>query len=229
MIDFLSSKDRGVIDRGWLKSYPSFSFSSYHNPERMGFGSLVVMNEDFIAARSGFGMHGHEDMEIITYVLKGIISHEDSLGSKGEISSGMLQKMSAGTGIRHSEYNHTDEEVHLYQIWIEPDRKGLTPDYHEVDLKEMIAKPGLHELAGRDVSLPIQISQDVKLSLLKLEAQGRYDFTNVDKAWFQVLIGKGTLNEHTIENAYGISVISENLIRIKAETTLEILIFEFGG
>ncbi|HSI89643.1 MAG TPA: pirin family protein [Adhaeribacter sp.] len=131
MTDLIKAADRHHASHGWLKSYFLFSFADYYDPNNMQFGPLRVFNDDYIAPRSGFPMHPHSEMEIVTIVLKGEISHEDSLGNKKTIKAGEVQRMTAGTGITHSEKNDTDEELHLYQLWFFPNRKGLQPSYEQ--------------------------------------------------------------------------------------------------
>src|SRR5436853_5828425 len=130
MIQVHKAAERGHFDHGWLDTYHTFSFGDYYDPDQMGFRSLRVMNDDRVQPGQGFGMHGHRDMEIVTYVLEGALEHKDSLGSGSIIRAGELQRMTAGTGVRHSEFNPLDKEgVHLYQIWLLPERKGLKPSY----------------------------------------------------------------------------------------------------
>src|SRR6201997_1307155 len=137
MIQIRKAGERGHFDHGWLDNYHTFSFSGYEDPAHMGFRSLRVINDDRVAPGQGFGMHGHRDMEIVTYVLEGSLQHKDSMGTGSILRAGQLQRMTAGTGVRHSEFNPSDREaVHLYQIWLLPERKGLTPSYQELVLDE---------------------------------------------------------------------------------------------
>jgi redox-sensitive bicupin YhaK (pirin superfamily) len=136
MIQLRKSSERGLTEIDWLKSYHSFSFGNYYDPKNMGYRSLRVINEDFVAPGMGFGRHPHKNMEIVTLVLRGELRHEDSLGSSAVINKDLIQKMSAGKGIFHSEFNNSSsEEVHLYQIWIEPSETGLQPSYEEAELR----------------------------------------------------------------------------------------------
>ena len=137
MIQLRKAAERGHFDHGWLDTYHTFSFGDYYDPAHLGFRSLRVINDDRVQPGQGFGMHGHRDMEIVTYVLEGALQHKDSLGNGSIIRAGELQRMTAGTGVRHSEFNPSDKEaVHLYQIWLLPERKGLTPSYEELAVGE---------------------------------------------------------------------------------------------
>ncbi len=147
MLSIRKANERGHFDHGWLKTSHTFSFSDYYDPKFMGFGPLRVINEDFIEAGAGFPTHGHRNMEIVTYVVSGAVAHKDSTGSEGVIHPGELQKMTAGSGIRHSEFNHyKDQETHLYQIWLFPEQKGITPSYEQ---KRFAEEERHNRLAGR--------------------------------------------------------------------------------
>ena len=163
MITLRAAQDRGHAEHGWLDSWHSFSFAEYHDPRHMGFGNLRVINEDRIVPGAGFGAHGHRDMEIISYVLSGAIAHADSMGHQGAIPAGDVQHMSAGTGVRHSEFNHSQSQpAHFLQIWIEPYATGLAPGYSQKTFAEADKRGRLCRIAGpvgteaRDGALPIQ-------------------------------------------------------------------------
>jgi redox-sensitive bicupin YhaK (pirin superfamily) len=165
VVKIRKSKERGFAEHGWLQSYHTFSFADYYDPNHMGFGSLRVINQDTIAAQSGFPTHPHRDMEIITYVYRGVLEHRDSLGNIGQIHHGEIQRMSAGTGIRHSEYNPSKTEVtELLQIWIQPSQMNVPPSYEQIDLKEELKIQNWVLLASKDNSRSTaRISQDAEI------------------------------------------------------------------
>src|SRR5215469_14387876 len=172
MIRVRKAAERGHFDHGWLDTYHTFSFGDYYDPRQMGFRALRVINEDRVQPGQGFGMHGHRDMEIVTYVLEGALAHKDSMGNGSIIKRGALQRMSAGTGIRHSEFNPSDREwVHLYQIWLLPDRQGLPPSYEQKAFPEEERRGTLRQVAsptGEHGALTIH--QDAWLYLATLPA-----------------------------------------------------------
>jgi redox-sensitive bicupin YhaK (pirin superfamily) len=233
MIRIRKSAERGHFDHGWLKTYHTFSFSRYYDPRHMNFRALRVMNEDWIEPGRGFGAHPHEDMEILTYVLSGALAHRDSLGTGCVIRPGELQRMSAGTGITHSEANPSaTEPVHLYQIWLVPDREGHTPSYEQRpfpesgrrDRLQLVASPG-----GEDGSLTIH--QDTRLYLGSLDpgttvthaiAPGRH-------TWLQVVRGEVMLNGSPLSEGDGAAVSEEPSITIAAQgPSSEVLLFDLA-
>jgi hypothetical protein len=229
MIRIRRADERGHYDHGWLNTWHTFSFADYYDPENTQFRSLRVMNEDRIAARRGFPAHGHRDMEIITYVMEGAIEHRDSLGSHGVIKPGIVQRMSAGTGITHSEANPSDETTHLYQIWIMPRERGIKPSYEERAL------PGFDH-AGKLVLVAspegaegsTTINADARLYAAKLKAGQKvdYDLPQSHGAWVQVTRGKVALNGETLDTADGAAVEGLKELRIEADTDAEILLFD---
>lgn len=231
MIRLRKSTDRGHFNHGWLDTYHSFSFSEYHDPQHMGFRSLRVINEDRVLGGQGFGMHPHRDMEILTSVLSGALEHRDSLGNGEVLRPGEFQRMSAGTGIRHSEFNPSDTEpVHLYQIWILPERKGLTPSYEQKRFDP--AEPGTWRLVashdGRDGSL--RISQDVRV-LRASPAAGTsltYPLHPERHAWLQVMSGKVTLGVHSLSVGDGAAVSEEGPLEISVHEGSELMLFDMG-
>jgi redox-sensitive bicupin YhaK (pirin superfamily) len=224
--------DRGHFDHGWLDTFHTFSFSRYHDPRNMGFRTLRVINEDRIAAGQGFGTHGHRDMEIVTYVLEGALAHRDSLGSGDVLGPGELQRMTAGTGITHSEYNASESDpVHLYQIWLLPEREGLKPSYEQKAFPEAGRRNRLQLVAspsGEDSSLTIR--QDARLYLASLDA-GR-EVTrelNPDRhTWVQVLRGEASLNGNTLLGGDGAALSDESALVLRAQGPSEVLVFDLA-
>lgn len=198
MIDIRLGQDRGSANFGWLKSYHTFSFGNYYDPRYMSFASLRVMNEDFIQPGQGFGTHGHQDMEIITYVLEGALEHQDSLGNGSIIRPGDVQRMTAGTGIQHSEYNPSSSDpVHLLQIWIVPNTEGLEPGYEQTHVAISEQKNHLHLLGSRKgQARSVTIHQDVNLYASQLSQTGSIAHSLPDQrvAWLHVAKGAVQLN-----------------------------------
>jgi redox-sensitive bicupin YhaK (pirin superfamily) len=232
MIAVRQSKDRGHQNYGWLDTYHTFSFADYYDPAQMGFRSLRVMNEDRVAPGMGFGMHGHRDMEIVTYVLSGALEHKDSLGHGEVLRPGELQRMTAGRGIRHSEFNPSaDQPVHLYQIWLLPRETGLEPSYEQKaypaaerhNRLRLVASP-----AGDDGALTIQ--QDARLYLATLDADTSvvHELPAGRHAWLQVLRGSVELNGTPLSTSDGAAIKSESQLTIKATAPAEILLFDLA-
>jgi quercetin 2,3-dioxygenase len=232
MIQVRKAAERGHFDHGWLDTYHTFSFGDYYDPAHLRFRGLRVMNEDRVQPGQGFGMHGHRDMEIVTYVLEGALQHKDSLGNGSTLRAGELQHMTAGTGVRHSEFNPSDNEaVHLYQIWLLPERKGLTPSYEELALGEA-QKPGRFRLvaapAGADGCLTIH--QDARLYLASL-LPGQAVAHPIEPgraAWIQVLRGSVNIPGHDLAAGDGVAVTDENDITLQAAVPSEVLLFDLA-
>ncbi|MCP3138950.1 pirin family protein [Pyxidicoccus xibeiensis] len=231
MIYVRSAEDRGHANHGWLDTHHTFSFSDYYDADFMGFRSLRVINEDTVAPRRGFGMHPHRDMEIITYVLGGAVEHSDSMGTRAVIKPGEVQRMTAGTGVLHSEMNNFDQPLHLLQIWILPREQGLKPGYEQkaFDAKErqgrfrVVASPD-----GRDGSLTVH--QDVVLhgTLLGQGAQAEYALAPGRHAWVQVARGSGTLNGVQVKAGDGVAVSAEARLVLAAQEPIEALLFDLA-
>jgi redox-sensitive bicupin YhaK (pirin superfamily) len=230
MIRLRHASQRGHFDHGWLDTYHTFSFADYFDPEQMGFRVLRVMNEDRVQPGQGFGMHGHKDMEIVTYVLDGVLEHKDSMGNGSLIHAGELQRMTAGTGVRHSEFNHSPTDaVHLYQIWLLPERRGLTPGYEQRSFSNEQERGRLRLVAspqGRDGSLTVH--QDVEIFLGALEAEqkvehllkpGRY-------AWLQVLRGSAKLNGEKLTAGDGAAISQVTKLEVQATEPSEVMLFD---
>ena len=225
------STDRGQSGAYWLDSQHSFSFGEYYDPRNMGFGPLRVINEDFVKAEAGFPMHGHANMEIITYVLKGELEHKDSLGTGSKIRPGDVQMMSAGKGINHSEFNPSaDNDVHLLQIWIMPSERGTEPRYQQAHFDDAQLQNQLRLVVspdGADGSL--QILQDARLWAARLDAAQQLSFAMQDnrKYWLQVAKGNMTVAGETLAAGDAITLENEaSKADIKALDSAEILLFE---
>ncbi|MGL5083016.1 MAG: pirin family protein [Microcoleaceae cyanobacterium] len=232
MITLRKSTERGHASQDWLDTYHTFSFSSYHDPNYMGFRALRVINEDRVSPGSGFGTHGHRDMEIITYILAGELEHKDSLGTGEVIRRGEVQRMSAGTGIQHSEFNpSTQNPVHLLQIWLLPQVEGLAPSYEQKAFN-VPATPGqLHLIAspdGRDGSLTVH--QDVTLSAAVLPAnhQVSYHFAPQRYGWLQVARGEVVLEDMTLTAGDGAAISDRSKITLNARSEAEVLLFDLA-
>ncbi|MBV2188817.1 pirin family protein [Providencia rettgeri] len=227
MIYLRKANERGHANHGWLDNWHTFSFSSYYDEQFMGFSALRVINEDFIAAGQGFGTHPHNDMEILTYVLNGTVEHKDSMGNMEQIPAGEFQIMSAGTGIRHSEYNPSnEEELHLYQIWIIPEKTGIEPRYEQKrfdskDGKQLVLSPD-----ARDGSL--KVYQDMELWRWALPANKTHTHAIADKrvVWIQVVKGNVEVNGQKATTSDGLAIWQETELTIKASEDSEILLFD---
>jgi redox-sensitive bicupin YhaK (pirin superfamily) len=226
------ASQRGHFDHGWLDTQHTFSFARYYDPGQMGFRALRVINEDRVQPGRGFGSHGHEDMEIVTYVLAGALAHRDSLGSGSTLRPGELQRMTAGTGITHSEFNPSDTEpVHFYQIWLEPEREGLEPSYEQKAFPEEERRNWLRLVAspdGREGSLTIR--QDARLYLASLDGgrDVRHEVSPGRHAWLQVLRGDVSLNGLPLSAGDGAAVSAESSLMIKADGPSEVLLFDLA-
>ncbi|HME96880.1 MAG TPA: pirin family protein [Methylomirabilota bacterium] len=224
--------ERGHFDHGWLDTSHTFSFADYHDPEHMGFRALRVINEDRVAAGQGFGAHSHRDMEIITYVLDGALAHADSIGNRSTIVPGDVQRMSAGTGITHSEFNaRQDEPVHFLQIWLLPDRRGLAPGYEQKAIPESEERGALRLLASRDGrDGTVTIHQDVDLYGSRLEPGERVKHALADgrHAWLQMVRGRIELNGTPLAAGDGAAVSGESALEMVAQESAHLLLFDLG-
>ena len=227
----LKSNERGHASHGWLDSYHTFSFADYYNPDWMGYRTLRVINDDLVMPGMGFGAHPHRDMEIITYILSGKLEHKDSMGNGRVIKTGDVQYMAAGKGVQHSEFNPAkDEAVHLLQIWIQPDTKGVTPRYAEKSFKD--AAPGVLNLvtskAGRDGS--IAIHQDAELWLAKLDSGKSVTHTLAKErqAWVHVAEGEISLNGKKLGAGDAAAVSDEKSLELSASKPAQVLLFDLN-
>ncbi|HJT65970.1 MAG TPA: pirin family protein [Pyrinomonadaceae bacterium] len=232
MITIRRSHERGHFDHGWLNTYHTFSFDQYYDPRYMGFRNLRVINEDFVAAGRGFPKHGHRDMEIITWILEGALQHEDSMGNGSIIRPGDVQRMTAGTGVRHSEQNASvRQRVHLLQIWILPHTVGLEPGYEQKAFSEDERRGQLRLIAsqdGRDGSASVH--QDVSLfsSILPAAAEVEHAMDQQRYAWIQVARGAVDVNGERAEQGDGVVAVGETNLRIRAEEDAEVLLFDLA-
>lgn len=228
MIIIRTASERGHTQSEWLDSYHTFSFGSYHDPEYLGFGNLLVINEDMVKPQSGFGLHSHQNMEIITYVISGEIKHEDSLGDTTLLKSGEIQRMSAGTGIRHSEINPSNENLHFLQIWILPRKNNLPPSYEQNKIsteKNILTLIGSSD--GRENT--VTINQDVDLYKAHVASKNSiaYSFDEDHYGWIQLIKGSVVVNEVVLNSGDGAAIIEEDKITIEALEDAEFLFFDF--
>ena len=232
MLTIRRSGERGGGDHGWLKTQHTFSFNDYWDEKWMGFRSLRVINEDWVAPASGFPTHPHRDMEIITYVLSGQLEHKDSLGTGSVILPGDGQRMSAGRGIRHSEFNPSaDEKVHLLQIWILPDKQGYEPGYEQKSFPEAEKRGRLRLIASSDgADGSVKIHQDAKLfvTLLSPGEEVRHTLGAKRYAWLQVAKGEIELNGQKLQQGDGAAISDEKELTIKGTKDAEVLLFDLA-
>ena len=232
MITVRPADQRGTANLGWLDARHSFSFGHYHDPEHMGFRALRVINEDRIAPAMGFDAHSHRDMEIITYVLDGALEHKDNLGNGSVVRPGEIQRMTAGRGIVHSEHNHSQRApLHLLQIWIQPEEKGLEPGYEQRPLPAEAMQGALHLIAGRDGGNgSVTVHQDVRLYGARLEAGETvsHELDTARHAWLQVARGALTLNGRALRHGDGAAISAETRLDIAADEAAEVLLFDLA-
>ena len=230
MITLRKAAERGHADHGWLDSRHSFSFADYHDPAHMGFGPLRVINEDRVQPGQGFGTHGHRDMEIISYVLEGGLAHRDSMGNGSVIRPGDVQRMSAGTGITHSEYNASERDpVHFLQIWIEPDVRGIAPSYEEKRFDDASKRGQWRLIASRDGREgSVRIHQDARVYVTRLEAGETisHELANGRRAYVHVIRGDARVNEQPLSTGDALKVESEREVRVDHAQAADILLFD---
>jgi hypothetical protein len=230
MITLRPAEERGHAEHGWLSARHSFSFASYQDPRHMGFGTLRVINDDRIQPAQGFGTHGHENMEIVTYVLEGAVAHKDNMGNGSIIRPGDVQRMTAGTGVQHSEFNASDDQVlHLLQIWILPEKEGLEPGYEQKSFPDSELAGNLRLVASRDGREgSVTVHQDVALFAARL-SQGetlRHALAAGRKAWLQVARGDLTLNGIELKEGDGAAIEAEDAVELAGLGDAEILLFD---
>lgn len=230
MLEVRKSEDRGHANHGWLDSYHTFSFANYYDEEHMGFGPLRVINEDHIIAGKGFGTHGHRDMEIITYVLQGEIAHRDSMGNGSTIRPGDVQRMSAGTGVQHSEFNPSQEnKTHLLQIWIQPNAVGVTPSYEEKRFSEEDKRGRLRLIASPDGEQgSVRMHQDAKLyaGLFDGDETASLPLAPGRRAFVHIARGAAEVNGIALKAGDALKVSDESAVTIRQGSQAEVLVFD---
>ena len=236
MITLRKSSERGDADHGWLKSKHSFSFADYYDPLHMGFGNLRVINEDRIAPGSGFGTHGHRDMEIVSYVLSGALAHRDSLGTgasggaSGIIRPGDVQRMSAGRGVQHSEFNHaSDQTTHFLQIWIEPNVRGVAPSYEQKHFDDASKRGVLRLIAspdGRDGSVTIHADASISAALVDADERVERALDPLRKTYVHVARGSVDVNGERLDAGDALGLTDERVLKISRGDQAEVLVFD---
>jgi quercetin 2,3-dioxygenase len=232
MLQVRRANERGHAEHGWLDSHHTFSFADYYDPKFMGFGPLRVINEDRVQPGQGFGAHSHRDMEIISYVLSGALAHKDSLGNGSVLRPGDVQRMSAGTGVTHSEFNHSQSElVHFLQIWIQPERAGARPSYAEQRFDDADKRGRLRLIGsrdGRDES--VVIHQDVALyaALLDPGEQVEHELSKGRRAWLQIVRGAVQVNGQNLSAGDGLAITDEPKVTIRGTESVELLLFDMA-
>ena len=232
MIQLRKSHERGHANHGWLDSFHTFSFADYYDPREMGFGSLRVINEDRVAPKGGFPTHPHRDMEIVTYILAGELAHQDSMGNGSVIRVGDVQRMTAGTGIRHSEANGSETQaVHLLQIWIEPNQTGLTPSYEQKHFTQA-EKQGAFRLVassdGREGSVTIHQDAAIYAAVLNVDQALAYTLTPSRRAYLHLARGHLNLNGYPLEAGDGAKVHAPETLSLTTKEDAEVLLFDLA-
>ena len=232
MITLRRSADRGFADHGWLKSFHTFSFADYHDPAQMGFGNLRVINEDRIAPGTGFGSHGHRDMEIVSYVLQGALAHQDSIGNVQAIVPGEVQRMTAGTGVRHSEFNHAqDASTHFLQIWIEPNVTGIAPGYEQKTFAEADKQGVLRKVAsndGAEGSVTIHADACIYAGLFDGAQTAKLALDFNRKCYVHLIRGALDVNGHALTAGDAALISSERQLALSHGKQAEVLVFDLA-
>jgi hypothetical protein len=232
MITLRSAEDRGHADHGWLNTYHTFSFADYHDPRHMGFHGLRVINEDRVQPGQGFGTHPHRDMEIISYVLEGALQHRDSMGTGSVIRPGDVQRMSAGTGVTHSEFNASrDELVHFLQIWLLPAERGIKPGYEQKTFPRQESDGRLRLVAspdGRDGSVTIHTDASLYVGLFAQGVSGALTLDAGRHSWVQIARGRARINGRDLKAGDGAALSDEAAVRIEGIDASEVLVFDLA-
>ncbi len=233
MINLRKSQERGYADHGWLKSFHSFSFAGYHDPRFMGWGNLRVINEDRVAAGMGFGKHGHRNMEIISYVLSGELAHEDSMGNIKGIPPGDVQRMSAGSGVTHSEFNHAkDQTTHFLQIWIEPNVLEIAPSYEQQTVPAIEKEGKLRLIAspdGKDGAVKIHADAKIYAGLFNGSQAATVQLDPKRKAYIHLISGMLDINDQVISSGDALLIENESKLEIKNGKSAEVLVFDLSA
>lgn len=232
MLTLRKSQDRGYADHGWLKSFHSFSFANYYDPEHVGWGNLLVINEDRIAAGTGFGTHGHRDMEIISYVLSGELAHKDSMGNVKGIPPGDVQRMSAGTGVRHSEFNHAEgQQTHFLQIWIRPNQLDVAPSYEQKTIPPAKKRGALCLVAsptGAENSVSMNADAALYAGLFDGAEQAELDLNPARKAYVHLIRGELTVNGQRLTGGDALRIEHEQHLLLSQGVDAEVLVFDLA-
>jgi len=233
MLTIRKSQDRGYADHGWLKSQHSFSFAGYYDPEHMGWGNLRVINEDRVAPGMGFGTHAHRDMEIISYVISGVLAHKDSMGNGTSIPPGDVQRMSAGRGITHSEFNHAeDATTHFLQIWIEPNQRGMVPSYEQKTFADAEKRGALRLVASADGaqgSVKIHADAAMYAGQFSNEESVRLPLNPARKAYVHLVRGTLMVNGQTLHAGDAAKLADENALTLSEGQDAEVLVFDLAA
>ena len=233
MLTVRKSADRGHADHGWLQSHHSFSFADYHDPAHMGWGNLRVINEDYVAPGTGFGTHGHRDMEIVTYVIAGLLAHKDSMGNGTDIPPGDVQRMSAGRGVRHSEFNHApDQTTHLFQIWIEPRETGGEPGYEQKSFADANKRGRLRLIAsenGADGSVTIHADAAIHAGLFDGDERAEAPLSPGRLAYVHMARGALTVNGERLAAGDALALEGESRLVLEAGDGAEVLVFDLAA
>ena len=230
MITLRKSQERGYADHGWLKSYHSFSFAGYHDPDHMGFANLRVINEDWIAAGQGFGTHSHRNMEIVTYVVQGSLAHRDSMGNIESIPPGDVQRMSAGTGVTHSEFNHAPSATtHLLQIWIMPNAQDIAPSYEQKTFESAVKQGKLKLVAspvGEDGSVTIHADAALYAGLFSVGETASLNLAKGHKSYVHLIRGELKVNGHLLKTGDAAKLVDESVVQLTDALDAEVLVFD---
>ena len=232
MMTIRKAMERGHADHGWLDSHHTFSFADYYDPKHMGFRSLRVINDDRVEAGRGFGSHPHRDMEIISYVLEGALAHKDSMGTGATIRPGDVQRMSAGTGVVHSEFNASkSDEVHFLQIWLMPSKRGIQPGYEQKTFSEADKRGTLRLVAsptGEDGSITIHTDAKVYAGLFAANERAQLELADKRGAWVHVARGKVKVNDQVLGEGDGVAIENERSVRVEGIDEGEVLVFDLA-